>query len=69
MILCEPMKEEDAKFVQDVDFYERVIRSLDDQSDEVVIILSVEMLQKAGIEVGNKLLITARPNELVIRKE
>lgn len=53
---------------KEVDFYEKVIRSIDGESDEVVIILSIEMLLKSGIEVGDKLLIMARPNELVIRK-
>lgn len=55
IILCEPMKEWNAKLEQDVDCYEKVIRSIDDdESDEVVIILSKEMLLKAGIEIGGQ---------------
>lgn len=54
----------------DVDFCEKVFRSIDDDvSDEVVIILSKEMLLKAGIEIGDPIRILARPNELIIRKE
>lgn len=53
---------------QGADFYEKVIRAIGDEEDEVVLVLSASMLRTAGIEVGDKIQIEARQDELVIRK-
>ncbi|MCG5252952.1 hypothetical protein QYF48_22705 [Brevibacillus agri] len=53
---------------QRADYYEKVIRAIDDDEDEVVLVLSANMLRKVGIEIGDNVMIEARKNELVIRK-
>jgi hypothetical protein len=53
---------------QHADYYEKVIRTIGDDEDEVVLVLSAKMLRTIGIEVGDKLIIETRPNELVIKK-
>lgn len=52
-------------------YYHRIIDCLGDESGEVVLVISVEQMKRAGLAVGDELLVIANENEheLVIRKK
>lgn len=49
--------------------YHRIIDCLGDDSGEVVLVISVEQMKRAGLVVGDELLIISMDNELIIRKK
>lgn len=50
------------------DFYHKVIRLVEDDTDECVFVVSAAILKQAGLEIGDTFLVEAREGELVIRK-
>lgn len=53
---------------QKADYYHRIIQCLDDDSGEVVIVISMEQMKRAGLAVGDELHVVVSDNELIIRK-
>ncbi|MCG5252465.1 hypothetical protein P4U99_27635 [Brevibacillus agri] len=54
---------------QKADYYHRLFQCVGDESGEVVIVISVEQIKRAGLAVGDELLVIASDSELVIRKK
>lgn len=56
---------------QNADYYHKLFQCLGDESGEVVIVISVEQMKRAGMTVGDELLVIAneQDNEIVIRKK
>ncbi|ELK40134.1 hypothetical protein P4V33_08440 [Brevibacillus borstelensis] len=54
---------------QNADYYHKLFQCLGDESGEVVIVISVEQMKRAGMAVGDELLVIAVDDELVIRKK
>lgn len=45
----------------------KILRLIHNDQDECIVIISVQMLNRAGIKVGDKISIIERGNEIVIR--
>ncbi|HAJ4019653.1 MULTISPECIES: hypothetical protein [Brevibacillus] len=56
---------------QNADYYHKLFQCLGDECGEVVIVISVEQMKRAGMNVGDELLVIANgpDNEIVIRKK
>lgn len=50
------------------DYCHKILRTIGEEENEVVIVISLEQMQQAGLTIGDELTVFVRDGEIVIRK-